>query len=87
MYFDDADAGWCFCGKGVLPIKCFKSKQDAEWFVSKWNPIIIKASKEDTIFPRQEFNSIIHKEFGFDLHDIDSEGKHFELKLKEIPQV
>lgn len=76
--FRDSDEGDCFAGDGQRVIGVYKERKNAESFARDFNPILAQAEKENIVFPTQKNNSIIKKQFGFTVHDID-DGYNFKL--------
>lgn len=81
--FNDADDGDCYAGEGLKIISTHTSKLIAENQARLFNPLIKLAESENTVFPIQEHNKAIKKEFGFTLHDI-SNGYDFKLVVEEL---
>jgi len=80
--FHDADDGDCYAGDGQKIVRVCSSKERAESLIREWNPILSAAEKETTVFPVQQHNRRIKKEFGFTLDNLN-DGYDFHLAYEE----
>ena len=81
--FNDSDDGNCYAGDGQKIVRAYSSKAKADHLISEWNPIVKAAGKETVVFPVQQNNRQIKKEFGFTLDNID-DGYDFHLTCEEL---
>ena len=82
--FTAADEGDCYAGEGYRIISIYANKSEADSIVAQFNPVFSLAEKNSIIYPMQEADLKLKKQFGFTVHDIDN-GYNFKLVVNTYP--
>lgn len=81
--FHDADDGDCYAGEGCKILSVYQNRLVAERIAHEFNPVLLQAESENTVFPVQKFNKLLKKRFGFTVHDMQ-DAYCFKLKVEDF---